>query len=365
MNDTYSECETIPEQIFRRFVENINSGNLKAGERLPGDRQLAEQYGTGRSSMIAALRMLQDKGYIERLPMRGTFIRKDAKKITSEIKIFCPLPEVEMLPEKVGYASFIVDSEITQGLISEGSQKNFSVTSRYMEDSDDPLQLRRQLEIIQQTSDAAVFIGHQFLHLKEMVFQNNIPAVVIAPQYLWGRSHLPSIGYDRDAAFAQFAKRLADEGTKTVGLISMRSQFEADRVDLELRMSMFRSQLAQRNVSIKDYQIDFSGTPSEEVKAEVAELLANESSIPDTFCGTHFPVVMALQQLMLEQKYDYRITALTGGGIFSLMYPGISYIKMPCFEMGKLASNTLVNAVKTGEPRFADQTVMADIWPEK
>ena len=110
MKSDYLENSTIPEQIYQRFVNDINSGKLAAGERLPGERQLAEIHGTGRSSMISALRLLQNKGYIERLPMRGTFIRKDAQKITSEIRILCPLPEAEMSPEKLGFANFLVDS---------------------------------------------------------------------------------------------------------------------------------------------------------------------------------------------------------------------------------------------------------------
>lgn len=175
MTDNYLNCETIPERIFQSVVEDIDCGKLLPGTRLSGDRQLAEQYGAGRSSMIAALRLLQQKGYVERLPMRGTFIRKDVSKITTAVKIFCPLPERMMLPENVGYASFIVDTEITQGLITDGSEKNFNVTFRYFEDSEDLLTLRRQLEFIQQSSQAVVFIGHQFPHLKELVFQKGIP----------------------------------------------------------------------------------------------------------------------------------------------------------------------------------------------
>ena len=365
MKSNYLENTTIPEQIYKKFVDDINSGKLAAGERLPGDRQLAEMHGTGRSSMISALRLLQNKGYIERLPMRGTFVRHDAKKITSEIKIFCPLPEVEMSPENVGYGSFIVDTEITQGLISDASQENCSITSRYMEDSSSPLQLRRQLEIIQRTSDAVVFIGPQFIHLKELVFQNNIPAVVISPQYSWGRSHLPSISYDREAAFAQFAERLSNDGCKFLGLVSMHSPLEADHVDLELRQSMFRNNLAKKNIKVKDYNLSYSSHPSEAVYQELSELLANEAELPDTFCGPHYPAVMALQQLMYKQNKKFNIVALTGGSIFSLIYPVVTYIRTPCVEMGRLARATLINAVKKGEANFANQMVTANIWPKK
>jgi DNA-binding LacI/PurR family transcriptional regulator len=234
-----------------------------------------------------------------------------------------------------------------------------------MEDSDSPLQLRRQLEIIQQTSDAVVFIGPQFIHLKELVFQNNIPAVVISPQYSWGHSHLPSISYDQEAAFAQFAERLSKNGCNFLGLVSMHSPFEADRVDLELRQSMFRNNLAKKNIRVKDYNLSYSSNPSEAVYQELSELLAKEAELPDTFCGPHYPTVIALQQLIYKQNRKFNIVALTGGSIFSLIYPAVTYIRIPCIEMGRLARTTLINAVKKGEANFANQTVKANIWPNK
>lgn len=365
MKDNSLENETIPKRIYRKFVDNINSGKLTAGERLPGDRQLAEKYGAGRSSMISALRLLQEDGYIERLPMRGTFVRKDVKKITSEVKIFCPLPELDMSPENIGYANFIVNTEITQGLISNASEENCTITSRYMKESNSPLELRRELEIIQRTSDAVVFIGHQFIHLKELVFQNNIPALVIFPQYLWGQSHLPSISYDREAAFIQFAERLYRDGCKYLGIVSMHSPYEAVRGDLELRQSMLREQLAKKNIRVKDYILTYSEQPSESIYQELDSIFAHETELPDTFCGPHYSTIMILQQIKYQQNRKFNIVALTGGSIFSLIYPPITYIRIPCLEMGSLARKILIKAVKSGEASFADQTINAGIWPKK
>ncbi len=363
MIKSFSESETIPERVFREIVSDINSGKLKSGERLPGDRLLAEQYGAGRSSMISALRLLQQKGYIERMPMRGTFVRKDVRKATSEVKICFPLPELTMLPERLGYANYIANMEITQGLIYQGSANNFSVASRYMEDSDDPLVIRRQLEFIQQTSDAVVFFGHQFLSLKEMIFQQNIPAVVISPQYFWGQSRLPSCGYNLEPGFREFAERLAGDGCKSLGIISMTSSHEPDRLDLELRRSMFRDQLEKYGIRVRNYQTTMHAHPSEAVYDEIVSILNNENELPDTLCGTHYPTIVALLQLMYERNHQFKVTALAGGGIFSMLNPQLSYVRVPLFEMGQKASAMLVDAVKTGKTKFENQEITAKVWP--
>ena len=360
----HSSCDTVPERIFQSIVEDIDCGKLLPGARLSGDRQLAEQYSAGRSSMIAALRLLQQKGYIERLPMRGTFIRKDVRKIATEVKIFCPLPEV-MLPENIGYASFIVDTEITQGLITDGSGKNFSVTFRHFEDSEDLLTLRRQLEFIQQSSQAVVFIGHQFAHLKELVFQKGIPAVVILPQFLWNRDRLPNISYKVEEAFESYADYIYDRGCRSLGLVSMLSPLESNRLDLELRLSICRKALISKGIKIRDYQLNtYDHNPSDAVYHELEQLLQEaDTELPDTLCGIHFSTVIALQQLLSERRSKVRLIAFTGGGIYSMLYPRVPYIRIPCYKMGQLASNMLVEAVRAGTS-INDQTVQPVIWPE-
>ncbi len=365
MIKSFSESETIPERVFREIVSDINSGKLKSGERLPGDRLLAEQYGAGRSSMISALRLLQQKGYIERLPMRGTFVRKDVRKATSEVKICFPQPELTMLPEHLGYPNFIAYMEIIQGLIYQCSANNFSVVSRYMEDSDDPLVTRRQFEFIQQTSDAVVFFGHQFQNLKEAIYQNNIPAVVISPQYFWSQSRLPSCSFNLESGFKEYAGRLAAEGCKSFGIISMPPPFEPDRLELELRRSMLRDQLEAYGIRVRNYQVPLHQTPSEAVYNELVSLLNSENDLPDTLCGTHYPTIVALQQLMYERNHRFKVTALAGGGVFSMLNPQLTYIRVPHFEMGQKASAMLVDAVKTGKTKIENQEISARVWPYK
>ena len=364
MMNQYQDAQTLPERIFKRMVDDIDSGKFCPGGRLPGDRQLAELYGAGRSSMISALRLLQQKGYIERLPMRGTFVCKDVRKVTSEVKLFCPFPERAMLPENVGYSSFIVDMEIMQGISSDGGEKNYSVIFRHFEDSADPLIVRRQMEFIQANCQGVIFIGHQFGHLKEMVFQQGIPSIVIAPQFFWHRDRLPCISYNQEDALKDYAAYLAAQGCRTLGFLSMFSQKEADRLDLELRLTIFRKALALHHIEVREYPaMTYAVEPSDAVYEELKLFLPEGEPLPDTLCGTHFPIVVTLQRLFCERRVASRLTAFTGGGIFSLLYPRIPYLRIPFFEMGKLAGRILVSSIRTSSPVIG-QTIRPYIWPK-
>jgi GntR family transcriptional regulator, transcriptional repressor for pyruvate dehydrogenase complex len=66
------ERRKVYEQVSERLSAQIGS-TLQAGDALPSERELAERYGVGRSSVREALRMLESRGLIESRGS-GTFV---------------------------------------------------------------------------------------------------------------------------------------------------------------------------------------------------------------------------------------------------------------------------------------------------
>jgi len=66
------------ERLYERIVEQIESaiaaGDLKVGERLPPERELAAQFAVSRTAVREAVKILREKGFIEIHPGRGTFV---------------------------------------------------------------------------------------------------------------------------------------------------------------------------------------------------------------------------------------------------------------------------------------------------
>lgn len=62
------------EQIVQQIEESIQKGSLKAGDQLPPERELAEQFGVSRTAVREAVKALREKGLVEAYPGRGTFI---------------------------------------------------------------------------------------------------------------------------------------------------------------------------------------------------------------------------------------------------------------------------------------------------
>jgi GntR family transcriptional regulator len=63
-------------QIAESLAQQIRSGDLQIGDRLPPERQLAEELGVSRMTVRQALALLEEQGLIERLPGVGSFVCK-------------------------------------------------------------------------------------------------------------------------------------------------------------------------------------------------------------------------------------------------------------------------------------------------
>lgn len=68
------------EQIVEQIEERILSGELRDGDQLPTERELAEQFEVSRTAVREAINALVQRGLVEAHPGRGTFVRYDTSE---------------------------------------------------------------------------------------------------------------------------------------------------------------------------------------------------------------------------------------------------------------------------------------------
>jgi GntR family transcriptional regulator, transcriptional repressor for pyruvate dehydrogenase complex len=62
------------EQIVQQVEDSILKGQLKTGDQLPAERDLAQRFGVSRTAVREAVKTLQEKGLVEAYSGRGTFV---------------------------------------------------------------------------------------------------------------------------------------------------------------------------------------------------------------------------------------------------------------------------------------------------
>ena len=63
------------ELVIEQIIATIKSGDVKPGEKLPSEKDLAATFGVGRSSVREAIRTLVVMGYIDVFQGKGTFVK--------------------------------------------------------------------------------------------------------------------------------------------------------------------------------------------------------------------------------------------------------------------------------------------------
>jgi len=62
------------DKVISKIKDLINSGVLKPGDRLPAERKMAQDFGSGRTHVREALQKLEFYGIVKTLPQSGSFI---------------------------------------------------------------------------------------------------------------------------------------------------------------------------------------------------------------------------------------------------------------------------------------------------
>ena len=80
----------------------IRENNLKPGDRLPSERALSQQLGTGRHSVREALRVLENQGIIEVRMGAGTFVAEETQDNSLYME-FVKINYMEMLNMQLSF----------------------------------------------------------------------------------------------------------------------------------------------------------------------------------------------------------------------------------------------------------------------
>jgi len=112
------------EQIQRDLIEKLQDGTYRDGDRIPSEKEIAEQYGVSRITAVKALTELSLNGYIRRVQGKGSFANSLDKHLrTSALQLNVgvapsagPRRVGVMIPEHFDYHSGSIIQSLTQDL---------------------------------------------------------------------------------------------------------------------------------------------------------------------------------------------------------------------------------------------------------
>jgi GntR family transcriptional repressor for pyruvate dehydrogenase complex len=116
---TVERESTLATRVTHEIERLIVDGRLQPGERLPSERELADQFGVSRTVVREAVRGLVAKGMLEVRPGSGTIIRSPtAKTVAQSMSLFLRGGQAELDHAKVYEVRRVLEIEIA-GLAAE------------------------------------------------------------------------------------------------------------------------------------------------------------------------------------------------------------------------------------------------------
>jgi GntR family transcriptional regulator len=98
-------------QLEALLREQIQRGELKVGERIPSEVQLCERWDISRITTRQALAELERDGLLERVPGKGTFVRKPQGRVTRLTRLAGFGENMEALGLEPGYETLKASNE--------------------------------------------------------------------------------------------------------------------------------------------------------------------------------------------------------------------------------------------------------------
>jgi len=121
---------TIKDRIVRSFAERILSGELKTGERLPGEREIAETMAASRSIVHLAMEQLEQLKLIEMKPRVGNFVRDYRRDGNFATLMLLAGGGDSAMDAKLTYALVelrnTIEGEALRSLARNGSEEDFT-----------------------------------------------------------------------------------------------------------------------------------------------------------------------------------------------------------------------------------------------
>src|SRR5258707_8170434 len=97
VRDRHSPKEGMAQTVVNRILDLVRTGNLRAGDRLPSERQLIDILDISRPSLREALRALSMLGVIESRHGGGAFVSNlEARTLLAPLDFFLSLSETNL-----------------------------------------------------------------------------------------------------------------------------------------------------------------------------------------------------------------------------------------------------------------------------
>ena len=331
------------ETVVFWVLDEIESGNLSYGDRLPSEKDLMEKFQVSRQTIRRALEVLAEKGTVEGRRGSGTYVAVNRRRRERrEIRI-------AVMPT---YVDTYIFPSIIRGIESvfsrEGCTLQLSVTNNTVERERMFLKEFLNTQSVDGVIAETVKSGlpSPNLELYDSLEKSGIPVLFINSFY--SELNIPHISLnDRKAGYAA-TKHLLDCGHTRVGGI-----FKADDGQGHLRYAGYTDALMEQEIKIRGDQVIW--IDSEELRTmeeESAKFVKRLKGCTACVCyndETAYKLVNILSKAGRRVPEDISIVGIDNSGVAKFCPVPLTSVENPVEELGRTAAESIVGKILRNE----------------
>lgn len=326
--------------LMEQLKEDILSGRIQAGEKLPSENELAAQYGISRHTVRKALSILENEGYVTAYHGKGTFCseRMIHRHNSHNIAVVTT------------YISDYIFPRLIQGMDRVLTANGYSIilkntgNSRTNEAKVLQEMLTKPIDgLIIEPSKSQILCKH--LNLYEMLDKYDIPYVFIQgnyPQML----DKPRIQMDDCRGGYLLTKYLIETGHKRIAGV-----FKADDSQGEQRHLGYTKALQEAGILYDPELVVWFHTEDRKSKPPLMMRLMQKQGIQmdAVVCYNDqiaMLVVRALQECGLSVPEDISVTGYDNSLIAEAGQMGLTTIAHPQEKLGEMAAELILEQIR-------------------
>lgn len=337
------------EKIYNHINDRIRRGELKSGDRVPSEKELADQFNVSRITSKKALELLAQTGVVDRLRGKGSFVADDQHYLSSTgTSIQVPI-SVAHETKRVGL--IIPDfgdsfgSDLFRAIESRCSELDFQLLVRLTHDSREAEEESIR-SLVKYGVDGIVVFPVHGEHYNEQLIRLVIEdfPVVLVDRYLKGIA-ARSVYSDNHAAAKTLTQNLIDEGHRNIAFISPPTE---NTSTIEERINGFKEAMLENGIIVTANHIlttltSTMPTRMEQLNHDYDKLEKFVRAHPEltTFVACEYNLAVIIQQVVNEvyKREEKEVVCFDNPKHYNRSY--FTHIRQNETEMGSKAIDIL------------------------
>lgn len=354
--------EFLYKQLYDSIIERIESGEYPEGCRLPTEAEMEQDFQVSSITVKKALGMLAERGFVRRVPGRGTFVQKTSSTAENTEKDPADQNRIGVILEHIAtpYGLSLL-YEMDQA--AEATGYKLCVRFSYGDREKEKEEIRFLISLSVQGLIVMPSHGRHYSPAILKLYLDQFPMVLIDKK-LTGIP-LPSVRTDNYNAVAQLVRYLAEQGCSRITFISADDNYATS---LRERRSGYLDTMRQLKLAHRDIlsfvdDRDFAhDILSEEIMSVVGTYLEKNGDHLDAVICSEYGLVpsvaKAAQAAGLLPDKDFRLCSIDEDYLSPYGYT-FAHMKQDEHTIAKTAVELLLNRISGQKIQQEDHLIPA------